>query len=146
MNRAGRRSFDKCNVKVVQVKDFVYENGNKGKVVMAENPSEDTRIFSGNSAVLHCPRTEDARVMVESQFTNHPNRIEAFASLRAVASELVCRGCIYADMTPLQATQERANLLAAQAVELEALNARNEALRQLQQSSPPGFTLPGLES
>ncbi len=43
MSRAGRRAFEKCDVKVVQLKQFVYEEGEEGSTVLSTNPTEEAR-------------------------------------------------------------------------------------------------------
>src|SRR4051812_6956357 len=104
----GEKAFNECNVRVVEVVEMVYAEGNEGKKVRANDPSTDSRIFAGNGAVLHCPRTEDQRVDIASQYSDHDSRLEAYKSLREIAGKMLCDGCIYASMTPLQVAEERA--------------------------------------
>lgn len=143
MSFRGNRAFDRCDVKVVEFKDFVHAREPQGDEtwgdipsVLSDSPSEDTRIFSGNGAVLHCPMTEDERVKVESQFTDHPSRSAALKSLRKNAGELLCRNCRYSNMSAIEASQERAALARAEVEQLEGIKARRQAVAELQEADP----------
>jgi hypothetical protein len=143
MSRAGRKSFDKCNVKVVEFKEFVYAStfdkdlpGVERKTVRTDNPSEDTRVSAGNGAVLHCPMTEDTRVNIESQYTNHASKVLALDSLKYIAGEVICRNCRYSSMSAVEVAQEQATVARAEADKLEALSLRRQALEDLQEHDP----------
>lgn len=131
MSLSGRRTFNACRVKVVEFKDFVYASGNSGHKVFSRTPSEDNRINAGCSAVLHCPKTEDDRVNVESQFSNHPNRLKALKSLREIAGELICRDCPFSSMDPVDVSVHRAELARAEAERLTAYKLVREAQLEL---------------
>jgi hypothetical protein len=131
MSLSGRRTFNACRVKVVEFKDFVYSIGNSGHSVLSPNPSEDSRINAGSSAVLHCPKTEDDRVSVESQFNSHPTRLKALKSLREIAGELVCRDCPFSSMDPVDVSVHRAELARAEADRLTAYKLVREAQLEL---------------
>ena len=72
----GRKAFDACDVKRVEFKTFVWDIDEQKKTtnqrVLSVNPSEDARTSAGHGAVLHCPRTEDDKVFVQSDVTNIP--------------------------------------------------------------------------
>lgn len=137
MSLSGRRTFNACRVKVVEFKDFVYATGNSGREVLSLTPSEDNRINAGCSAVLHCPKTEDDRVNVESQFTNHTNRLRALKSLREIAGELICRDCPFSNMDPVDVSVHRAELARAEADRLIAYKLVREAQLELDGLMPP---------
>lgn len=133
MSRKGNRAFDRCDVKVIEFKDLVYKKGKEGPTEVAKNPSEDSRILAGNSAVLHCPRTEDDRVNVESQFTNHSSRQVALNSVRSLAGVLLCATCRFSNMNPVEVSEERARIARAEAERIEAFGLRDAALLELNQ-------------
>jgi len=165
----GQRTFDKCNNKVIEIKDFVYDvteveiepkplgdsddsDDQEQKVsepetktirtmIYTADPSSDSRQYAGSAAVLHCPRTEDPRVDIASQYSNHSSRLVAYDSVRRIAGRIVCDGCIYATMTPVEVAQERAARLRAEAEQLSAIAVREQALAELREIHP-NFQLP----
>lgn len=136
MSRAGRKAFNRCDVKVVEFKDFVYVDDDEKKVELSSNPSEDTRFYAGTGAILHCPRTEDERVNIESQYGNHSSRLDALASVGRLAGELLCKDCRYSAMNPVEVMQERAALARAEAERLDGMRLRAEAIAELAKIDP----------
>ena len=132
----GLRNFRQCDVKVVETKDFVYVSGNKGPAVLSVTPSEDNRNLHGHSAVLHCPRTEDERVNIESQYVNHSSRLEAVNSVASIAAALVCADCRFSTMTPLEVSKERADLARAETERLHEIALRTKVIQELIEIDP----------
>jgi hypothetical protein len=135
MSNNGKKAFRRCDVKVVEFKDFVYDKDAKNRKVLSDNPSEDTRRLFGYSAVLHCPRTEDDRVSITSQFTNHSSRIKALKSVEKLAGALLCRDCRFSNLTPAEVSMDRAALARAEKDRIEATRIRQEAIRELIEST-----------
>lgn len=136
MSRKGRKAFRQCDVKVVEFKDFVYTDDERQETTLAEIPSEDSRILSGSSAVLHCPRTEDDKVNVESRYSNHPTRPEALDSVEELAGKLLCEDCMFSTMTPVEVSIARKDLAAAETERIKAYQALEEARQEIEQVSP----------
>lgn len=154
MGFRANRAFDRCSVKVVEFHDFAFppsiagaEIVNDGDYVNLKDgtavdrllvkPGEQFDSYSaGCEAVLHCPRTEDERVNVASESSNHSTRLQALASLRELAGNLLCANCRYSSMTPIDLALERAALAKADAERAEALaelaKSRKEAIAELE--------------
>jgi len=147
--RAGRKAFDECDVKRVEFKTFVWEVDEENKPthrrVLSGDPSEDTRTSAGHGAVLHCPRTEDDKVFVQSESNTHYSRNEALRSVRKAAGNLLCRDCQFATMTPVQVSIERTELANAERARIEAYHALDEARAELEAAARP-IPLPAVEN
>jgi hypothetical protein len=144
MGRAGIKSFNRCNVKKVEFKDHVYASGSSGRVVMSDNPTEDGRVYAGTTATLHCPRTEDDLVSVESTATVR-SHLKALKNVRQIAGELLCRDCIFSSMPPVEVAQHRTVLAKAETERVQAFGelaaARKEAIAEIE-GTDADFQLP----
>lgn len=135
MFKEGQRAFDRCDVKVVEFKSFVYKQSSAGEKALATNPSEDMRIHAGDGAVLHCPKTEDDKVAIESQYTNYPTRQAALKSVRKLAGDLMCKNCRFSSMTPSEVSNDRAAFARAETDRIEATIAYDAAMKELIQEA-----------
>lgn len=132
MNISGNRAFERCDVKVVEFVDYVYVDKDRKNVTITQDAARDPRPHGGNGAVLHCPRTEDDRVNVESQFSNHPTRERALNSLKSLAGKLICRDCRFSSMTPVEVSIARTELAEAEKARIIAYAALMEARNELE--------------
>ncbi len=153
MSRAGDKTFDRCDVKVVEFIDSVFTEptevhrgshivplsglGTVDKEIV-EDDSGQFKQYAGSGAKLHCPRTQDDRLNVESAVGNHDGRIRALQSLRALAGELLCSTCRYSSMSPVDVALEQAKLANAEAGRLQGLALRAKAIAELNEANP-GF-------
>lgn len=150
----GKKAFNRCDVKVVEFVDFIFPSNVKSDNVLAGSEYTTLRDGSiseraivkdtasqqgydaGHLAILHCPRTEDDRVNIQSDSDNHTLRTGALASLRELAGSLICEHCRYSKMSPVDITLERAEIARVDAQRLEAIKLRAEALHELTQIDP----------
>lgn len=154
MSRAGKKAFDRCDVKVVEFKDTVYEHptqvmpgnyvvplGGLGTVASRPtSPADAGMQYAGSGAALHCPRTEDERVNIHSAYSNHNGRLLALKSVRNLAGELLCRTCRFSTMTPVEVSIERKALADAETERVESfilLEAARAEIRAIGQPELP---------
>jgi hypothetical protein len=133
MSRAGKRSFDRCDVKVVEFKEFGYREGSSGIASLCKdlpNGGKDN-VNAGYWAVLHCPRTEDERIEVTSENETRRNKPNALKEVRTLAGQLVCEHCRFSTMTPVEVSIERTRFANAEAERIEAFGLRQAAIAEL---------------
>lgn len=147
MSFKGKRAFRRCDVKTVEIKRHVYPNDvrteyyggtirpAKREDIQFREPEvegiSEKQIYGGSSAILHCPRTEDERVNVQSQYDTHAGDAYALKSLEKIAGELLCANCRYSSMSPAEVAQDRAAETRAEADRIEAVVAREKAMLEL---------------
>lgn len=139
MSRAGNKAFERCDVGVVEFGDYVYTKGKGKKDVFErgdESGTDKDKMHAGYHATLHCPRTEDDRISVTSEYESDMTKVEALNSLKKLAGELVCRNCRFSSMSPVDVSNERAELARAEAERTEAFTALEQAREELRQYSP----------
>ena len=88
------------------------------------------------NAILHCPRTEDEKVNVESGNYSGPNSrhwtpTDALDTLSEYAANILCNSCPLVSMTAVEATIQRAEKAQADAQLLRAQAALIEARQEL---------------
>jgi hypothetical protein len=132
-----------CDVRTVEFRRRirVYEDDREKYKILDESDvtpgqRENSKI-NGYSARLHCPRIEDDQyVNVESATYHHSTQVEALRSVRALASELLCRTCMFSGMTPVEVAHQRAELARAEVERTQAFSelaqARQLAIAELQ--------------
>ncbi|MDB5185318.1 MAG: hypothetical protein JWN38_1126 [Candidatus Saccharibacteria bacterium] len=141
MSRAGNKKFEECDVKVVELVDYDFDPAvdvkrdnmyiypatgvGTAKRRLAD-PNCSTGRYGGTQAKLHCPRTEDERVGVTTQ-DNMKSRAIAFQELRKQAGEMLCRNCLFSDMSPAEVAISRTEQATAEAALLTAQAARAKA-------------------
>ena len=140
MTRAGKRAFNRCNVKVVEFHEFVFPSSvsaseiTRGAGVVTAGDKTGQRILvtpqnvndvssnwaAGCEAVLRCPVTEDQDEPLTSQTNNHVTKLASLESLRSIAGELLCRNCRFSSMTPVEVSLERQEIAEAETARIEA--------------------------
>jgi hypothetical protein len=120
MGRAGKKAFNKCNVRVVEFERFIYDSETEHVVTEDQREPHRDYFLRGYRAILRCPRTEDDGVEVASPYKSHDTQRIALAHLRELAGDLICRDCMYPSMTPVQVSIKRKELAEAEAERLHA--------------------------
>ncbi|MDB5185294.1 MAG: hypothetical protein JWN38_1102 [Candidatus Saccharibacteria bacterium] len=146
MSRAGKKSFEQCDVKSViftrRIRVFQDESRSVSKsIVLDENDvtPEQMQVSQtrGYRATLQCPRLEDdPRSSIESESRVHATQLDALESMKRLAGEVICRDCRFSSMTPVEISHERAQLATAEAERAEAYRLREIALRELNTAFP----------
>ena len=139
MSRSGNKAFDRCDVRVVEFGHFLYLEDRDGDFDYENDIPEDDRnkrFHAGYHATLHCPRTEDDRISVTSEYESEMDKSYALKSLKKLAGELVCHDCRYSSMTPAEVSQDRAKFLRAETERVEALTALEQARDELRLVTP----------
>jgi hypothetical protein len=132
LEERGFINYDNCQLRDIHIVNMVFREGQSGDLDRAAGKN-DVRWHAGNGAELTCPRSEDGAV--SSQYGNHPDMPKALASLRELASQMICSSCVFAAMTPLEASTYRRDLLASEIERLE-LEQRLNTLRQAAENKP----------
>ncbi|HSX33128.1 MAG TPA: hypothetical protein VLF91_02210 [Candidatus Saccharimonadales bacterium] len=133
MSRAGNKAFSKCEVKIVEFDTYIRPYDDPKKIVASGNGSGPGNLV-GYKAHLRCPKTEDPRAAISSDTMNAPTKLRALANLGALAGELMCKGCRFSAMTPLQVTEERARMAHADAELADAQAHLERARHELSQT------------
>lgn len=140
MSRNGRKAFNRCDVKVVEIKRRLRDKVTNLVIDETARESGKNYALNGHGAELHCPRTEDDRVAIKSDSQSHSSQAEALASVRGLAGQLLCAECRYSSMTPVQVSIERTELAKAEAdrvVAFQALEAARAEIAVLE--NPEGY-------
>ena len=136
-NLSGKQSFDRCDVKTVEI----ISRATKGILNYDSSVAPEGAIHSGYRAKLHCPRIEDDdRLKVSSNNLNYSYQSEAVRSVRKIAAQLICRDCMYSDMTPVQVSIARKEFANAETERVKAYQALEAAREEIEQASPSFLT------
>ena len=137
-NLSGKQSFDRCDVKTVEIigrSAFIKEGRQWNSDT--KNAPEGSWHF-GYRAQLHCPRIEDdERLKISSNNKNYNYQSEAVRSVRSIAAQLICRDCMYAEMTPVQVSIARKDFAKAETERIQAYKALEAAREEIEKISPP---------
>lgn len=128
MSRAGRKAFDKCNVKVVEILPYIYSDDEQRTFKVKRSIDKGGLLTGGSHAILHCPRTEDKRVNAESEKREKASQLAALDELRRIAGEMLCRTCMYSSMTPVEVSVQRKDFAEAEAERITAFAERDKAI------------------
>lgn len=150
VQRDGRMAFSNCDVKAAQItRFFQYDDENMGTGVLVAESELDTskpNHFNGYRARLDCPRTQDdPRLVIESPYRNHATQIEAVDALVPLAASLVCRDCMYSNMTPVQVSIARKEFETAEIARLEVhseLERAKAVMAEIEQSASVNLSSP----
>lgn len=141
MSRSGNKRFDQCDVKIVEFTRHIRDSSTGHIVEEKDRDPDKDYVLRGYRGSLHCPRTEDDRVSVDSVTRSHPTQLEALNSVRKLTGNLLCSTCKYSTMTPLEISQERAAVARAEVDRLEAFTSRAQALAELALIDPAYRTI-----
>ncbi len=140
-NSNGKKSFDRCDVKTVEIigRSGLFKDNRYWTVDTKGAPEGSSH--TGYRAKLHCPRIDDDdRLNVSSNKKTYQLQEEAVRSVRSIAAQLICRDCMYADMTPVQVSIARKDFAKAETERVLAYKALEAAREDLDQISPPFLT------
>jgi hypothetical protein len=142
MRRSERReikraatNFDACALKSIEFKLYArYRDRQVEHVVFLDKvPPNTTSHAAGYLGVLICPRTVDQGFEITSQRKSGLQQSEVLSQVRELAAQLVCRSCPYINMTPAEASLQRANFARAETERLQAFALREEAISEIEQ-------------
>ena len=133
--------FNRCKIRTIDFEPVgkLSDGKNTGAVGLVKSFEEKRDSWGGTRygiigylATLSCPRTEDQKVDISSDNIAGMQRPAALDSVRKLAADMVCRGCVYADMSPAAVSIERASYARAETERLEAFALRCEAVAELE--------------
>ncbi len=134
-----RQKFDQCGVKTVEYVEWLLSTSDKSgrrvwtrKSLFPENKAWNDKEYE---AVLHCPRTEDDRVSVDSE-GHKMTREVALTELRKIAASVVCKSCVFSGMTEVEVSRHRTIAARAETERLEAYKIRDDVLAELAELDP----------
>lgn len=145
MSRKGEKAFDGCRVKSWNFTDFVFVKDpgrikSTSSVVepqygypVARVPAESKEggVYAGSSATLQCPRVQDTGMRIRSSLENHNGHSNAYDSLRQNAGKMACAVCPFSSMDQIEVAQYRARWATAQAEQIRAFSALEQARREI---------------
>ncbi|MCA9324811.1 hypothetical protein KDA23_01945 [Candidatus Saccharibacteria bacterium] len=137
----GKENFDSCQIRTVEFTEWSLVRGGKKSRSYVWKPRESvknktTRHDTQLAAKLHCPRTEDERVTIETLEQLGEDQADAQELLRSLAASTVCATCQFAGKTPVEVTRMRTELALAEKERAEAYLQRDEVVQQLMQIDP----------